>query len=234
MGFMSYLHTMPGSFAQACAEAIDTLLAQLPWQSHVQAESAFALATGTLTDEACMARYQQGDTAAFRVLYTRYSDRLHRYTLRLATRSSEAEEVFQEVWLAVIRSKDNYRPTASFAAWLFSMAHRRAADRWRSLGRHAPDAHAQVNEDELDPAGHAAFAMHETPEHTMHNERLRRALLDAVQQLPPPQREAFLLRAEGELSLEDIAEVTGVTRETAKSRLRYAQRRLREALENWR
>ena len=51
--------------------------------------------------------------------------------------------------------------------------------------------------------------------------------------LPLPQREAFLLKAEGGLSLEDIALATGVPRETVKSRLRYAQQRLREALEPW-
>jgi RNA polymerase sigma-70 factor, ECF subfamily len=226
---MSYLLSMPGGFVQACAETLHGVLAQLPWHHHAQAES-----SPTLSDEACMARYQQGDAAAFRELYARYRDRLHRYTLRLATRSSEAEEVFQEVWLAVIRSKDNFRPTVSFAAWLFSIAHRRAADRWRSLGRHAPDARQPVNEEDIDPAELHAFAVHETPEYNAHNERLRHALLEAVQQLPLPQREAFLLRAEGDLSLEDIATVTGVARETAKSRLRYAQRRLREALENWR
>ncbi|GLQ97232.1 sigma-70 family RNA polymerase sigma factor [Dyella mobilis] len=224
---MIYLQTMPGGWIQACARAKQLVQAQLSWQDRAPVSAA-------ITDEACMARYQQGDATAFQVLYTRYRDRLHRYTLRLATRSSEAEEVFQEVWLAVIRSRDNYRPTSSFAAWLFSIAHRRAADRWRSLGRHAPDSRESVSEDEITPAEQHALAVHETPEYHAHNERLRHALLEAVQQLPLPQREAFLLRAEGDLSLDDIAAVTGVTRETAKSRLRYAQRRLREALETWR
>jgi RNA polymerase sigma-70 factor, ECF subfamily len=230
MGFMIHAPTMPGGFIQVCARALRSLHIQLAWQGAAPAASPSA----SLTDEACMARYQQGDTAAFRVLYTRYRDRLHRYTLRLATRSSEAEEVFQEVWLTVIRSRDNYRPTASFAAWLFSIAHRRAADRWRQLGRHAPEARESISDDPIDLAEHDALAIHATPEHHLLNEDLRNALLDAVQLLPPPQREAFLLRAEGELSLEEIAEVTGVARETAKSRLRYAQRKLRETLERWR
>jgi RNA polymerase sigma-70 factor, ECF subfamily len=222
---MSYAHTVLGGFLQT-----------LPWQNNAQVETAVVQLppAGTLTDEACMARYQQGDTAAFRMLYTRYRDRLHRYVLRLANRSSEAEEVFQEVWLAVIRSKDGYRPTASFAAWLFSIAHRRAADRWRSLGRHAPDSHHPVDEEALLPMDQHAFIAHETPEREAHNDDLRQALLNAIQQLPLPQREAFLLRAEGELGVDEIAAVTGVTRETAKSRLRYAQRRLRESMETWR
>jgi RNA polymerase sigma-70 factor, ECF subfamily len=220
---MSDATLMPGGFLQT-----------LPWQKNAQVDVAPVQLADTLTDEACMVRYQQGDAAAFRMLYARYRDRLHRYVLRLANRSSEAEEVFQEVWLTVIRSKDAYRPTASFAAWLFSIAHRRAADRWRSLSRHAPDARHPVDEEALLSDDQHRFVAHETPEHQAHNDDLRQALLEAIRQLPLPQREAFLLRAEGELSVEDIAVITGVSRETAKSRMRYAQRRLREAMETWR
>jgi len=60
------------------------------------------------------------------------------------------------------------------------------------------------------------------------------ALLEAIRNLPLPQREAFLMKADGDLSLDDIAMATQVSRETVKSRLRYAQRRLRDALEAWR
>ena len=60
---------------------------------------------------------------------------------------------------------------------------------------------------------------------------LGRALLAAIDHLPPEQREAFLMQAEGGLTLEEIAEATAVPRETVKSRLRYANRRLRAVLE---
>ena len=56
------------------------------------------------------------------------------------------------------------------------------------------------------------------------------ALLDA---LPPEQREAFVLQQEGGLSIEEIAATTGVARETAKSRLRYAVAKLREGMQTW-
>lgn len=59
------------------------------------------------------------------------------------------------------------------------------------------------------------------------------ALLDALAALPLPQREAFLLQAEGGLSLAEIAQATGVNAETAKSRLRYARERLRQTLETF-
>jgi RNA polymerase sigma-70 factor (ECF subfamily) len=60
-----------------------------------------------------------------------------------------------------------------------------------------------------------------------------RALIAAVEQLPDEQREAFLLQAEGEQSVEEIAQATGVSFETAKSRLRYARARLRELLREY-
>jgi RNA polymerase sigma-70 factor (ECF subfamily) len=80
---------------------------------------------------------------------------------------------------------------------------------------------------------HAGPSRH-APDHHLDNDALGKALIDAVQALPLPQREAYLMKAEGELSLEDIAMATGTTRETVKSRLRYAQQKLREALQSWR
>ena len=190
------------------------------------------LADAVTSDEACMQRYRQGDEQAFGVLYQRYREKLHRYVLRLSGRDGEAEEVFQEVWIAVIRSRDSFDTSASFATWLFSIAHRRAADRWRALSRHAPDGLDITDDDDaltriVDDNG-------ATPERQWHSHSLGEAMLEAVARLPLPQREAFLLKAEGDLSLEEIAQATGVSRETAKSRLRYAQKRLRELLEPWR
>ena len=225
--------SIPGGWTQACADAIAYLQESLPRKHRSQASVAVPSAMATLSDEDCMVRYQQGDTGAFRTLYYRYRDKLHRYTLRLATRSSEAEEVFQEVWVTVIRSNHTYHPDSPFAAWLSSIAHRRAADRWRTLSRHAPDWKDHADADGADSFEQHAPVVHHTPERHVQNDALREALLAAVQALPPPQREAFLLKAEGDLSLEEIASISGVTRETVKSRLRYAQRRLREALESW-
>jgi RNA polymerase sigma-70 factor (ECF subfamily) len=71
------------------------------------------------------------------------------------------------------------------------------------------------------------------PEVRVLSQAQARDYLKAVEALPPVQREAFLLQAEGDLTLEEIGELTGVGRETVKSRLRYAQARLREALKEW-
>lgn len=222
---MSAAMGLTHDWSLACADA----LAYLQRQLSARAEP---MESSTLSDAECMQRYRQGDTQAFRILYARHREKLHRYALRLAERSSEAEELFQDVWMAVVHGRDRYEPHAPFAAWLFGIAHRRAADRWRALGRHAPDAIRKQDDDDAFEQ-HAAPLMH-APEHRAQNEALGKALLDAVKALPLLQREAFLMKAEGDLSLEDIAAATGASRETVKSRLRYAQQKLREALEPWR
>lgn len=224
---MSATIALSQDWTQACAHALAHLQEQ--W---AQSQDGPATDASPWSDGECMRRYRQGDAQAFRTLYARYRDKLHRYALRLAGRASEAEEIFQDVWMAVVHGKDRYEPQASFAAWLFGIAHRRAADRWRVLGRHAPDAIDACGDEEV-LEQHAASPLH-APDRLLHNDALGHALIKAVQALPLPQREAFLMKAEGELSLEDIATATGTTRETVKSRLRYAQQKLRDALEPWR
>lgn len=158
---------------------------------------------------------------AFEQLYRRHKDPLYRYLLRGCAHPEAAAEMFQDVWASLVRVRAGYEPRAKFSTWLYRMAHNRLVDHIRQ----APRAPLPL-EEELIPAA----AEHERPEaRTLQGElaeRLRRALA----LLPPEQREAFLLHEEGGLSLEEIAEVSGVGRETVKSRLRYGLAKLREAL----
>lgn len=176
-----------------------------------------------LSDEALMGRYRDGDPGAFEELYRRHRNRLHRFVMRMAPR--EADEVFQEVWLAVVKGRGRYVPDARFVTYLFTIAHHQAATRWRAAGR-AAVVSGDGSDDLVPDEG-------SDPLQALANQELGQALQTAIAQLPPPQREAFLMQAEGELSLAEIAEATGASRETVKSRLRYANRRLRSALEDW-
>lgn len=183
-----------------------------------------------LGDEQLMLRYQSGDASAFQQLYRRHCDRLYRFILRMAANPAETEEIFQEVWIAVIRTREGYTPSAKFVTWLFAIAHRRAMDRLRGQRRadEKLDLSRSVDDDEFIDMSQAE------PGDVVWRAGAGQALLEAIAALPVLQREAFLLQAEGELSVEEIAKVTGTNRETAKSRLRYASRRLRAMLEAWR
>jgi RNA polymerase sigma-70 factor (ECF subfamily) len=178
-----------------------------------------------LSDESLMQRYQDGDNAAFEILYRRYRARLHRFVARMLG-GAEADEVFQDVWLALIRGRGRYRPSARFVTFLFTIAHHRSTDSLRKKGKGL--ILDTVEEGMADvPDGHSG------PFDDIHNAQLAKALGDAIARLPLPQREAFLLKAEGDLSLDEIAQASGAPRETIKSRLRYAQKSLRRSLETW-
>lgn len=177
--------------------------------------------TDLLEDSALMARYRDGDAAAFEILYLRHKDSLYRYLLRLSMNSHTAEDVFQEAWGKIIRARDSYRPTAKFTTYLFRVAHNCFIDNIRRTKRHSGHSDA-IPELEADPA--------DEPERRTEQLLARRRLDAALRTLPEEQRDAFLLHEEGGLSLDDIALVTGVNRETAKSRLRYANTRLRASM----
>lgn len=168
-----------------------------------------------------MLRYVDGDVKAFECLYRRHNDSLYRYLLRLTHNQQVAEDLFQEAWSKIIRSRSSYRATARFSTFLFSVAHNCFIDYLRR-NKH------QLAHDDTDPDTVADPG--DAPEEQAERLFARRQLEKALHRLPHEQREVFLLCEEGRLTLEEIARVTGVNRETAKSRLRYAVSKLKASL----
>lgn len=167
-----------------------------------------------------MVQYRNGNAAAFETLYRRHKDPLWRYLLRGTEDREAAAEMFQDIWSGVIRRRSSYEPRARFTTWLYTLAHHRLIDHYRLRSLSTAPLEAAEDVATTDPG----------PDAAAQGAQLRRRLLDSLAQLPPEQREAFLLKAEGGLSLEEIGSVTGVGRETVKSRLRYALAKLREEL----
>ncbi|HEY5641950.1 MAG TPA: RNA polymerase sigma factor [Woeseiaceae bacterium] len=176
---------------------------------------------GRPDDRALMLRYRDGDVAAFEVLYRRHNDALYRYLLRLCKDPGTAEDVFQDAWSNIIRARGNYRPTAQFNTYLYRVAHNCFIDNLRKNRRHAAD--------EFNPEFHAHQG--ELPDVSAERSLARERLAVALEALPDEQRDAFLLREEAGLNVDEIAVVTGCNRETAKSRLRYAVGKLRAAID---
>ena len=173
-------------------------------------------------DSALMLRYRDGDVAAFEILYGRHKDALFRYLLRHCRQRAAAEDVFQEVWGKIIKSRDNYRPTAKFTTFLYHVAHNCFIDYIRRNKRHGNTA-------DIEPDSHPDSG--DCPEMLVEKSLARRKLDAALRPLPDEQRDVFLLYEEAGLGLDEIATITDCKRETAKSRLRYAVRKLRDALD---
>jgi RNA polymerase sigma-70 factor (ECF subfamily) len=167
-----------------------------------------------------------GDPQAFARLYDRYDRSCLRFISRLlgAAHRDAAEDLHQEVWVTISRSAAAFDPgKASFRGWLFTIARNRTWDYFRRqkvavLAGSQDDAAMMVP----DPG--------QTPLEQVQSRELALEIISAVEALPLEQRGAFVMFADAGLSLEEIAACTGVSVETAKSRLRYARAKLRQML----
>jgi RNA polymerase sigma-70 factor (ECF subfamily) len=188
----------------------------------------------TTTDEALMQAYGRGDARAFETLYARHKAATYRYFLRHADgHVATADELHQDLWLRVVDARRRYEPRAKFSTWLYTLARHRLVDHWRarrgiSLAS-LTDEGVLVEAEASDAAWADAGAV--DPLLASIDDEGRRRLLRALADVPPLQRDAFLLHVEGGCTLDEIAILASTPVETVKSRLRYAYRRLREALE---
>jgi RNA polymerase sigma-70 factor, ECF subfamily len=180
-------------------------------------------------DEALMSRYRDGDAGAFEALYQRHRGGLFRFILRQCGEQAVAEELFQDVWMRVIRARSGYEVTARFTTWLYQVARNRVIDHYRRQSLRVVEDADTDSDGAAEPAAPAC----DQPDRRAASAQGMDRLLALLMQLPPDQREAFLLREEAGMSIEEIAECTGVGPETAKSRLRYAVNKLRAGLSEY-
>ena len=171
-----------------------------------------------LGDEVLMKAYANGDMAAFECLYDRHRGPLYRYILRQAGDAATANDLYQGSWEKIIRARESYTASAPFKAWMYRIARNHIVDHFR---RSRPTRNLAPDTLQDDGPG---------PEQVLIGEQAATGLAAAVSGLPAEQREALLLKLEAGLDLLTIAEITGVSPETAKSRLRYAVGKLKKSM----
>jgi RNA polymerase sigma-70 factor, ECF subfamily len=165
------------------------------------------------SDEELMLEFQKGSTEAFTELFQRYAQRLYGFFRRRLVHPPRAEELTQDVFVAVLKGASRYEPRALFRTYLYSIAVRMLMAERRKAGRESADA-AQAAEP-------AQAAQSETTAWVR----------DAVERLETTEREILLLREYEELSYEEIAQVLAIPVNTVRSRLFRARMALRELLE---
>jgi len=169
-------------------------------------------------DEAELVRAAQaGDRPAFAVLIERYWDRLYRWLCRLTRDAAAAEDITQETFLKAFAAVNSFRAGSNFRAWLFRIAHNNFVNQ-RRAARNTRRPPVEVAEDFKGPVGE-----------TISRESVR-LIAEAVAKLPSDFRGALVLRVEEGLSFRDIAEVMGITEETARWRVFKARQKLMTVL----
>ena len=181
------------------------------------------------TLEDLLQQYRKGHHEALETIVELTRVPLYRFILGLVRDPHVAEDVFQDVWLRAIKGLHRYERDR-LLAWLFRIARNRVIDLSR---KRKPDASLQQ------PVGSGTeattleyFLSSSSPggERNTSNRELAQRIFQAVDRLPPEQREVYLMRTEAEIPFKEIALAQGVPLNTALARMQYALKRLRSEL----
>lgn len=171
-----------------------------------------------------------GDEAAFETLVLSYQNMVYSMALRLLGSKEDALDVSQEVFLRVWRALPEYKADSKFTTWLYRIVVNLCTDHRRKMSRLS--ALSLTLDDDAGDAETQFDVPDESkgPETVFEQTELSESLRQAVKQLKPEWKEAFVLRELADMSYSEIADALGVEEGTVKSRLFRARRQLQEIL----
>ena len=182
------------------------------------------------SDDDLIRAFRTGDGSAMEALFGRYRRAVFGWLLRMSQDEGEAEDLHQEVWLKIIRGIDGYS-SGSFRAWLWRVVRNAAADRAR---KHVAEP---ILDAPLEEGADAAAFVDQVPDDTvvsaltrLEEEERRAAVREAVDGLSRRLKEVVLLRLNGELKFQEIADILGLPIGTVLGRMNLALAKLRQAL----
>jgi RNA polymerase sigma-70 factor (ECF subfamily) len=188
------------------------------------------------TDEVLMAAYRAGDARAFERLLARHEKPVWNFLRRFVADAGTAEDLLQEVFLRVVKGAEDWKGTAKFSTWLYTIARNLTVDQSRrALHRQTASldggGRAGADDDGALETLHDRIAAREPgAEQRLADQQMGRRIDAAVSALPDDQREVFLMREVMDMPFAEIAVAVGASEPTVKSRMRYALTKLREAL----
>jgi RNA polymerase sigma-70 factor (ECF subfamily) len=182
-------------------------------------------------DATLMLRVKRGDRVAFAELVEKYKQPLFNFVFRTLRDEAESEDVAQNTFLQVYKSRDRYERTAKFSTWLFTIARNLCLNEIRRRSRHPAESieesHAEYEDQprqQYEDKAHIA-----APDKLLHGE-LAQKIEEALADLPENQRTAILLCRQDELSYEEIAEVLDCSLSATKSLIHRGRETLKEKL----
>lgn len=192
-----------------------------------------------ITDEALMARYQGGDAGALATLVRRHKTTLYNFILRQVRHPMVAEDLVQDVFVRIVHRAGEYKHEARFSTWVYAIARNISIDHLRKM---ALRRHPSLDQPSSADATERGQTLGERTADGRPSASVDRAAIGgelgvritrAVEELPPDQREVFLLRQLAQIPFREIADIVGASENTVKSRMRYALERLQAALQDY-
>lgn len=183
-----------------------------------------------MTDHELVVLYEEGNDSAFDVLLARHQAYIYSYILFLVKDTDVANDFFQDTFqraIIAIRSH-KYQTNGKFSAWLTRIAHNLILDQGRKI-----ETTQTVREDQVAPKVLNSMRLSEaTREDEMIDSQTRESIRHLLDYLPDPQREVVIMRFYEDLSFKEIAQMTGVSINTALGRMHYALINLRKLIGN--
>ena len=173
-----------------------------------------------MTDDMLVTLYLQGNNSAFDILLNRHQDRLFNYIYFIVRSKELAEDIFQETFVKAIMTlqQGRYTNDGKFSAWITRIAHNLVIDQFRTERN---ENLVSNDESEIDLFNNAKL-VEGNVENRMVNEQVLKDVRALVDELPDCQREVVFMRYYQDLSFKEIADITGVSINTALGRMRYA------------
>lgn len=182
-----------------------------------------------ISDETLLSLYSKGDINSLDELILRYKKPLYSFLWRLTACGTEVDEIFQETWLRVIKNAAGFKQTR-FKGWIFKIAHNLVIDWSRSKRGHLSLDQTSEYTEGVQTLGDTVPAPGFSPDEQAAHGDLQKAIAQALASLPPDQREVFVLRMEADMPFKDIAEIQGISINTALARMQYALIKMRTGL----
>lgn len=172
---------------------------------------------------------RRGDEDAFSEMVDRYQDQVFHIIYRVIGDEAEAEEVAQEVFIAVFKNIDGFRGDAKFSTWLYRIASNRAKNRVKYLARRNRQKHQDFDDTpesniDTNPVGHQG----DRPDREAMGRELEEVVQEGLQQLNDKHRMVLVLRDFEDLSYDELSETLEIPEGTVKSRLYRARDQLKE------
>jgi len=187
----------------------------------------------SLRERMLLRRLRARDERAFRELVEEHRDRIYTLTYRMLGNRAEAEDVAQEVFIAVFKTVDQFREEAKLSTWIYRVAVNHCKNRIKYLARrHERD---QTELDESNDPGSDSVASTTSaprrPDRQVEGAEIDRLMQEAIAALDEEHRALVILRDLEDLSIEEICEITGLPDGTVKSRLHRARLALRKKMQ---